>query len=118
MTDVNLLYVNSFGIAFEWPTAPSYTTKKIQLVFRDTGLMLSKEELWQFLKNIQHAKRSSSPCADCSAKHSCKALLVDSPFTQVSFAMNVEELKAMNDLVKGTLFHLDLENLLDDILRN
>lgn len=118
MTDVNPLYVNSFGIAFEWPTTPSCRKKKIQLVFRDIGLLLSTEELKQFLKNIQHTEGSCSLCKDCGNNDTCKALLVNSPVQQISFAMNVKELKTVKDLVENTLFHVGLNGLLEKLLHN
>jgi hypothetical protein len=118
MTDINAIYINSFGIAFQWPTEHKKKKEKIQLVFRDTGLMLCKEELEQFLKNIKSTKDSNSLCSDCSQNGSCKALLVNSPVPQVSFAMNAEELIAIDYLVAGTLFRLNLEKYLKSLFRN
>lgn len=45
MTDIDPIYMNNFGIAFQWPTKNTNGNKKIQMVFRDTGLLLCEEKL-------------------------------------------------------------------------
>ncbi len=117
MNDVNPIYHNQFGVAFQWKRNTVKDIKKIQLVFRDTGLLLSKEELKQFSKNIKCTKDTSGLCADCAENESCKALLIDAPSPQISFAMNMKELEAIQDLVDGTLFQLSLDNYLKDVFK-
>ena len=112
MKDIHPIYHNSFGFAFQWKRNSVKDIMKIQLVFRDTGLLLSKEELNQFSKNIKYTKNNSPLCNDCSNNGSCKALLVDSPAKQITFAMNAKELAAVEDLVEGTLFQMNLDNYL------
>lgn len=112
MADMHLLYHNKFGVAFQWKRNSAKDLMKIQLVFRDTGLKVSKKELTLFLENIKHTKDSCSHCSECSQKESYKALLVDSPAPQVSFAMNMKELDDVQDLVEGTLFQLNLDNFI------
>jgi len=90
----------------------SEEAKKIQLVFKDTGMMLSKTDLKQFLGYIKHPENSAPPCATCSKSSYCKPLLVNSPAKEVCFVMNIEDLKSVKDLVEGALFNLDLNALL------
>lgn len=113
MTDIHPIYHNRFGVAFQWKRNSVKDILKIQIVFRDTGLLLSQEELTQFSKNIKCTKDSSSLCVDCTQNESCKPLLVDSPAPQITFAMNAKELDAVQDLVEGTLFQLNLDNYLN-----
>ncbi len=54
-------------------------------------------------------------CTDCTHNESCRALLVDSPAPQVTFALNAKELEAIEDLVKGTLFQLNLDSYLNSM---
>jgi hypothetical protein len=115
MQDIHPIYNNKFGIAFQWKRNSAKDIIKVQIVFRDTGLLLSKEELTQFSENIKYTKENSSLCSDCTDNESCKALLVDSPAPQINFAMNAKELDAIHDLVEGTLFHLNLDNFLGSI---
>lgn len=115
MNNINPIYHNQFGVAFQWKRNSVKDILKVQLVFRDTGLLISKEELLQFSKNIKYTRKHSRLCADCAQNKSCKSLLVDSPASQITFAMNLKELNAIQDLVEGTLFQMDLDNFLGGI---
>lgn len=118
MKDIHPIYHNNFGIAFQWKRNSVKDILKVQIVFRDTGLLLSKEELTQFSKNIKYTKDNGSLCADCTKNESCKALLVDSPAKQITFAMNAKELAAIEDLVEGTLFQMNLDSYLGGIIND
>ncbi|GAB5475250.1 MAG: hypothetical protein Mars2KO_33490 [Maribacter sp.] len=118
MKDIHPIYHNDFGFAFQWKGNLRHTVTKVQIVFRDTGLLLSKEELIRFSDNIKYTKENSSLCKNCAHNESCKALLVDSPAPQISFAMNAKELEAVQDLVEGTLFQMNLDNYLGGLVDN
>lgn len=115
MNDINPIYYNQFGVAFRWKAIHNKEIKKVQLVFRATGLLLSMEELYEFSKKILYTKENSPMCKDCTQDETCKALLVDSPAPQVTFAFNAKELQAVQDLVEGTLFQLNLDNYLGKV---
>lgn len=117
--DIHPIYNNNYGIAFQWKKNTSKDIKKIQMIFRDTGLLLTKKELQQFSWNIKCtiAEGEQSLCCDCSQKEFCRALLLDTPAPQVTLAMSYKELHAVRDLVEGTLFQLDLDNFLDGIFK-
>lgn len=117
MQDILPIYHNQFGVAFRWKRNSVKDILKVQIVFRDTGLLLSKEELTQFSKNIKYTKDHSSLCSDCEHNESCKALLIDSPAPQITFAVNVKELDGIQDLVEGTLFQMNLDNYLDGLCK-
>lgn len=112
MQDIYPIYQNNYGIAFQWKRNSVKDILKVQIVFRDTGLLLSKEELTQFSKNIKYTKENNSLCNDCVNNESCRALLIDSPAPQITFAVNVKELNGVHDLVEGTLFQMNLDNYL------
>lgn len=118
--DINPIYNNNFGIAFQWKRNTTRDTKKIQMVFRNTGLLLTKEELQQFSLNIRCslAESDQSLCTECSQKEYCRSLLLDTPAPQVTLAMSYKELHAVRDLVDGTLFQLNLDNFIDGIVKN
>lgn len=118
MHDINPIYHNKFGVAFQWKRNRARDIKKIQMVFRDTGLLLTHEELVQFSRHIKCTMDSNTLCSDCSENESCRALLLDTPAPQVSLAMSKKELVAVNDLVQGTLFQLDLDHMLGDIAKD
>ncbi|MGB5820249.1 MAG: DUF6686 family protein [Saonia sp.] len=117
MQDINPIYHNQFGVAFQWKRNAAKDIKKIQMVFRDIGLSLSKEELVQFSNHIKCTMNSNTLCKDCAENESCRALLLDTPAPQVTLAMNLKELNAVHDLVEGTLFQLNLKHLLGGICK-
>ncbi|MEM1340452.1 MAG: hypothetical protein AAF717_19530 [Bacteroidota bacterium] len=115
MSNINPLYHNAFGVAFQWKRCPEKKMYKVQLVFRDTGLQLSYEELQWFEKTISATIAHAPSCEHCDQEEGCRGLLLETPLHQVSFAMSLKELKAIKELVEGTLFQLRLNNLLKNI---
>ncbi len=88
------------------------------MVFRDTGLLLSVEELVRFSHNIKCTFKEGERnlCEDCKNNDSCRSLLLDTPAPQVTLALSRNELYAVQDLVEGTLFQLNLDSILNGIL--
>lgn len=117
LQDINPIYHNSFGVAFQWKRNKQTDIRKVQLVFRDTGLLLSKKELKVFQKNIKCTMESNTLCEDCQNKETCRALLLDTPAPQVTLAMSHKEINALYDLVQGTLFQLDLDSYLNKVMK-
>ncbi|CAM3555118.1 hypothetical protein ZORO111903_19650 [Zobellia roscoffensis] len=115
MEDINPIYHNPFGVAFQWKRPTAKDQKKVQIVFRDTGLLLSQNELVQFKRNIECTMKSNSPCIDCQQHDTCRSLLLDTPAPQITLAMNQKELSAVQDLVDGTLFQLNLDSYLNEM---
>lgn len=117
MHDIDPIYYNHFGIAFKWKGNTVKTIEKVQMVFRDTGLLLSFEELVRFSQNIKCSIKQGHQnlCKDCQHNDSCRSLLLDTPAPQVSLAISQKELYAIRDLVEGTLFQLNLNDFLGDI---
>ncbi|SHJ25781.1 hypothetical protein [Pseudozobellia thermophila] len=118
MNDIDLIYNNSFGLAFQWKRDNGHNHNKVQLVFRDTGLFVTKEELLQFSKNIRRSIKHYQMCGSCPKKETCRSILVESPVPQITFAMNTEELGNVQDLVEGTLFQLNLDNYIDSLFKD
>ncbi|MBT2162112.1 hypothetical protein [Zobellia barbeyronii] len=113
MDDINPIYHNPFGVAFQWKRNTLKDVRKIQIVFRDTGLLLTRNELEKFQKNIECTMSSNTQCVDCNQHDTCRSLLLDTPAPQITLAMNLTELNAVQDLVEGTLFQLNLDTYLN-----
>ncbi|MDO6519772.1 hypothetical protein [Zobellia uliginosa] len=113
MDDITPIYHNPFGVAFQWKRNSIKDIRKIQIVFRDTGLLLTEKELVQFQKNIECTMNSNALCKDCQQHETCRSLLLDTPAPQITLAMNLQELNAVHDLVEGTLFQLNLDSYLN-----
>tara|TARA_R110002167_G_scaffold11308_13_gene50160 strand:+ start:2097 stop:2330 length:234 start_codon:yes stop_codon:yes gene_type:complete len=68
------------------------------------------EELRLFSRNIKRTFEHNSHCNECPQNQSCRTLLVDAPSPQITFALYPKELNALDDLVQGTLFNLNLND--------
>lgn len=112
--EIKILYYNEFGISFFWN---NFNTKdKIQLVFRNTGLQLSKDELIEFSNLIFQTEQINSPCQNCSNSKGCQSILLQTPLPQLNIVVSTNELIAAKDLIAGTMFHWNLNNLLNSTL--
>ena len=111
MNDINTLYYNDYGIAFQWKRCAAKDFKKVQLVFRNTGFFLTEEELIVFYKQVEDSLNTQGLCPECRHNESCKSLLLQTPASQISLAMSLIELKNVKDLLRGTMAHLELEKV-------
>ena len=114
MEDIELIYNNRLGIAFHWKSNSNKITKKVQVIFRDTGLLLSKAELLLFSTNIDQllGKSQQLLCKDCKNEGRCRSLLLESPVRQITFAVSYNEVVDLKDLIDNTLFQLNLSSYL------
>ncbi|MDT0676376.1 hypothetical protein [Autumnicola musiva] len=116
MEDVDVIYHNKFGIAFRWQSPElNADPNRIQLVFKDMGFYLRKDELVQLAGNIQTAAQHN--CCKCDKKN-CRSILVKSPLLKMDFAVTREELEEISDLIEGTLFKVNLYTYVSDICKN
>lgn len=112
MDNIHELYYNKFGIAFRWFLSNDKTSKKIQIVFRDTGLYLSKKQIISFLNQTETVLKTQPLCNDCKYNKNCKSYLLEIPIASVSFAMSYNEITQFIDLLKGTLFQIEMDTIL------
>ena len=113
MEDINTICYNNFGIAFQWKRNIAKDFNKIQLVFKNIGLFLKPNELIQFSKNIEFALEKTNPNMNAEKKNISKLFLLEAPNPQTSFSMTCKKLQDIKDLVKGTLFQLELYDVLE-----
>ncbi len=114
MDDIHTIYYNDFGIAFQWKKTPGKDHKKVQLVFKDIGVYVTQNELELFSIIIENTLNELCVCEGCRQKDSCKSYLLQTPFSQISFAMTYNELGKVDDLITGTIFQLRLDNMLEN----
>jgi len=48
MKEIDLIYHNQFGVTFRWKPSTIEDSGKVQLVFRDMGMLLTRRELQYF----------------------------------------------------------------------
>ncbi|MEP1487416.1 MAG: hypothetical protein ABJL44_07630 [Algibacter sp.] len=113
MDDINTICYNNFGIAFQWKRSVAKDFNKIQLVFKNTGLFLKPKELIQFSKNIEYALEKTNSDMNNEKNNTSRLFLLEAPNPQTSFSMTYKELNDVKDLVKGTLFQLELYDFLE-----
>ncbi|MDT0687874.1 hypothetical protein [Autumnicola psychrophila] len=117
MDDVDLIYHNKFGIAFRWNNSElKADPNRIQIIFKDMGFYLLREEILQFSSNIKLAEKRS--CSNCQNPENCRNILLRSPLQKMDFTVSSEELEQISELIEGTLFRLNLLHYLDDICKN
>lgn len=115
MKEIDLIYHNQFGVAFRWKSGIARDSNKVQLVFRDTGMLLTKKELIYFSQCIKGVDRDQYFCERCSQQESCRTLLLSTPAPQITLALNAKELTAIEDLVTGSLFQLNLNDFIKGV---
>ncbi|WP_159022198.1 hypothetical protein [Formosa sp. L2A11] len=116
--DINKIYHNEFGVSFIWKQeGPKKQSPKIQIIFRDMGFYLTYREIIQFQKQIKYVK-SIHPCSNCKHKDRSRCMLLKTPCNQVDLAINALELRDIDDLINGTLFHIELEDYVNEICKN
>ena len=113
MDSIFKIYDNKMGIAFQWQKKAVLT----QVIFRDTGFHLSIDEIELFLYQVALSKMKQ-PCVGCKLGANCRSMLLQTPFNKVSMAVSLNELDEIEDLLRGTLFQLELKAYLDELCKN
>lgn len=110
MEGIATLHDNDFGMAFYWKNGNKVIRDKVQLVFKETGLHLSINELHQFHTLIAQSCHENPGCEHCEMKHQYHKFLLKTPCPQIDFAVSIKEFNAIKDLVEGTLFKMNLDD--------
>ncbi|NQY28541.1 MAG: hypothetical protein HRT69_03610 [Flavobacteriaceae bacterium] len=109
MQDISRIYHNSIGISFQWKRdIQNGNTDIIQLVFRNTGFYLTYAEIKEFENKVKVAYQLKQ-CEGCTHKNECNTYLLQTPSEKVDLSVNSEELELITDLIKGTLFQMELD---------
>ncbi|MGB0890830.1 MAG: hypothetical protein ACPGUU_00665 [Flavobacteriaceae bacterium] len=114
MDNIHKIYNNEIGISFVWKNTNNHLT---QIIFRDTGFHLTLNEIELFIEKIADSKTQKN-CATCSAGDDCKSILLQTPSNKISLAISKIELGQIEDLLRGTLFQLKINNYINDLCKN
>ena len=107
------IYNTKAGISFQWRKNAELT----QVIFRDTGFHLSVNEIEIFLEQVL-VSRTKQPCTCCRLGADCRSMLLQTPFSKVTMAISLNELDEIEDLLRGTLFQLELNRYLQEVCKN
>lgn len=114
--DIYPIYHNSFGIAFKWKrNIGNKGFNKTQIVFRDMGFYLSIDDIKKFEKSIKVA-HSCKNCNCCNKEG--RYILLRTPSDIVDIAVSEKELDLIEDLIKGTLFQIQLDSYIKTLCVN
>jgi len=116
MDSIAPLYINDIGIVFYWKKNGRLLAGRVQLVFRDMGFYLTKEELDMFAAQIVEASGRPT-CSGCAGSCGSKKLLM-TPYPQIELAVSLRELRLLGDLVRGAKFRLELLDFLEGVGQN
>ena len=108
--DISVIHYNDFGVAFNWKESTVFSKNKIQLVFKNTGLLLSRHQLFTFKSEIEYVILNRCNCCEKSKN------LIPSPCEYISFALSNSELMGLMDLLKGVCFNIQLSDMLENII--
>ena len=111
---VNKLHANKFGIAFT-EKADDSLEKKINILFNNTVLTFNEVELNIFLQDIENTLSFSSPGSGKYTRY-YKSNILETPVYQLRYVMSYNDLELIKDLVKGTLFQIELSGMLQELL--
>tara|TARA_B110001454_G_scaffold207417_1_gene218824 strand:+ start:905 stop:1261 length:357 start_codon:yes stop_codon:yes gene_type:complete len=115
MQDINRIYHNNIGIAFQWKKdIQKGNTDCIQMVFRNTGFYLTYSEIKEFYNKVKVAFKLNN-CEGCTQQNKCKSYLLQTPSEKIDLSVNEDELQLISDLIKGTLFQLELDRYLKKV---
>lgn len=112
-SNVFKVFDNNIGISFQWKKNAALT----QVIFRDIGFHLSMDEIELFMEETA-LSRSKQPCLGCKLGADCRSMLLQTPVPKVSIAVSLNELNEIEELLKGTLFQLQLDYYLHELCRN
>jgi len=93
MQELVNIYKNDFGLGFYWKKDTLILNDRIQIVFRDMG-------------------------QSCNTQQCCRSILLKTPATTIDLAINSKELALIEDLLNGILFHLSLQDYLQQLSLN
>jgi hypothetical protein len=117
MNAIDKIYSNELGISFFWKQEKHISTPKVQLVFRDIGFLLTLNELKDF-SNSCTTTIESQCCSQCKNSQQCRSLLLRTPSDKIDLAVSREEVHQIQELIKGTIFRVELQDWVKNLSLN
>ena len=119
MEEIYPIFKNTYGMSFQWKKdIVKNKFDRVQVIFRDTGFYLNMKEIHSFSNCVAEAKRRGG-CTCCDQDcMTARNILLKTPCEHVDLAVNQSELELIDDLIKGTLFQIELDQMLNKICSN
>jgi cytidine deaminase len=108
------IYCNSLGTAYliKDSLEASVYCQKIQLLIGDAALMIEEKEIATLLNVVQSVKKGC-PCENCQNKQALKQIKCDTGSFTFVFKSDKRNIVALEDLLLGTIFELQMHSILD-----
>ncbi|TPN87719.1 hypothetical protein [Aquimarina algicola] len=119
MSAIDKIYSNEVGMSFFWKKNMNMSVPKIQIIFRDTGFLLTLTELKFFSEccNITIQSQCRKHCT-CHSSKNCRSLLLRTPSDKVDLAVNQKELNQIHQLIDETIFRVELKDWIRNLSLN
>lgn len=117
MNAVNKIYSNTIGMSFYWQQKLDTSLQKIQIVFCNTGFLLSFYELKDFAFFCESSLKTQA-CDTCKSTTTCKNLLLRTPSDKIDLAVSREELMQIQELINGTIFRMEMKQWVTSLCLN
>ncbi|MEW7277565.1 hypothetical protein ABW636_03115 [Aquimarina sp. 2201CG1-2-11] len=117
MNDIDKIYSNKIGISFFWKQEKEKTERKVQVVFKEIGFLLTVNELKDFSEFCIHTIKSQC-CNLCPRMQHCKSLLLRTPSDKIDLAVSKNELFQIHELLNATIFKVELATWVKNISLN
>jgi hypothetical protein len=105
------IYQNNIGSSFylKDDINSDLSMDRIQIIIGDVALILNNNEIYPFLEVINSVKNGCK-YEEC---HELKQITCNTSYTKLIFKSDKENIIELKDLVKGTIFELQLNTLIN-----
>ncbi|MFB9053915.1 hypothetical protein ACFFVB_12585 [Formosa undariae] len=108
---MDLIYTNTYGACYTVDHEPD-SNKVLQLVIDTVGIFMTKEDLNHMLNMILEEPLPCE-CNDCGGEM-CNKIWCSGPLLDICLKVDFQILKLLEDLIRGTLFMLEMDKTLDE----
>lgn len=105
---MELLYQNDYGAVYKIDPSP-IPDCDMQLVVDGVGLFMTTADLEHLLQMVLESHEPKY-CADCGGP--CQKIWCTHPLVDICLKVDAPTLRLMEDLIRGTLFMLNLDSTL------
>ncbi|QDO94403.1 hypothetical protein FNB79_10665 [Formosa sediminum] len=112
---MTLIYSNNYGGCYNVSSAPN-SKKVLQLVIDTVGIFMTKEDLSSLLTVILQ-EPAPCTCNNCSGER-CNKIWCSNPLLDICLKVDKQKIELLEDLIRGTLFILEIDKTLDEYRLN
>ncbi|CAM1368096.1 hypothetical protein [Tenacibaculum xiamenense] len=115
---VHKLHANKMGVTFldKDEEDIDYIEKQINLLFHNTILIFNNFELNLFLDEVEDLIVNNTAGINKYSQY-YKSIILETPIYQLRYVVSYNDLLLIEDLIKGTIFQIELSGFLKEILQ-